>query len=279
MLNAHGGDLPRYRGNACQAWAILNGEDRIDICIHRMVPDVLDSGDIIAPAYLPIFSNTKIKNIYEWFEEIIPQLFSSTLGKIFSDFDFTLETQSKVASGIVRYFPRRPEDGEVDWSVSTDKIVRLINASERPFIGAYSTLEDTCVHFFTSLEVKEVEKYYAVPGQILRINEASKSVDVTTARETIRLSEMKNSQGTDPNFLETFRSVQQRFIKNKTVSVETIYIVYCGQSYVPHTRKAGACLTLVITHSGLFYSELDPLHLEFIFLGITLKVFSSSVAL
>ena len=23
ILNAHGGDLPRYRGNACQAWALI----------------------------------------------------------------------------------------------------------------------------------------------------------------------------------------------------------------------------------------------------------------
>ena len=28
ILNAHGGDLPRYRGNACQAWAIINGEEK-----------------------------------------------------------------------------------------------------------------------------------------------------------------------------------------------------------------------------------------------------------
>ncbi|GAB1465742.1 hypothetical protein MASR2M54_12420 [Aliarcobacter cryaerophilus] len=28
VLNAHGGDLPRYRGNACQAWAIINGEEK-----------------------------------------------------------------------------------------------------------------------------------------------------------------------------------------------------------------------------------------------------------
>ena len=26
LLNSHGGDLPRYRGNACQAWAIINAE-------------------------------------------------------------------------------------------------------------------------------------------------------------------------------------------------------------------------------------------------------------
>ena len=28
ILNAHGGDLSKYRGNACQAWAILNGEKK-----------------------------------------------------------------------------------------------------------------------------------------------------------------------------------------------------------------------------------------------------------
>ena len=31
VLNSHGGDLPRYRGNACQAWAIINGEERIGL--------------------------------------------------------------------------------------------------------------------------------------------------------------------------------------------------------------------------------------------------------
>lgn len=31
VLNAHGGDLPRHRGNACQAWAILNGETKIGL--------------------------------------------------------------------------------------------------------------------------------------------------------------------------------------------------------------------------------------------------------
>ena len=37
IVNVHGGDLPRYRGNACQAWAILNGEKYIGLCIHRMI--------------------------------------------------------------------------------------------------------------------------------------------------------------------------------------------------------------------------------------------------
>ena len=46
ILNAHCGDLPKYRGNAPIAWAILEGEKEIGITIHRMDPYGLDSGPI-----------------------------------------------------------------------------------------------------------------------------------------------------------------------------------------------------------------------------------------
>ncbi len=42
ILNAHAGDLPRYRGNACPNWAILNFETRVGLTIHRMTEE-LDS--------------------------------------------------------------------------------------------------------------------------------------------------------------------------------------------------------------------------------------------
>lgn len=32
ILNIHGGDLPRYRGNTCQAWAIINAEKNRFMC-------------------------------------------------------------------------------------------------------------------------------------------------------------------------------------------------------------------------------------------------------
>ena len=51
ILNAHGGDLPRYRGNARQAWA-HNGEKSIGLCIHKMIGGEIDMcGDIIARDY------------------------------------------------------------------------------------------------------------------------------------------------------------------------------------------------------------------------------------
>ncbi len=79
ILNAHGGDLPRYRGNACQAWAILNGEERIGLCIHRMVGGELDSGDIIARDYLPITVSTKITEVHSWMQQRVPPLFGEAV--------------------------------------------------------------------------------------------------------------------------------------------------------------------------------------------------------
>ena len=61
MTNAHGGDLPRYRGNACQAWAIINGENKIGLCIHKMIGGELDISDIIARDFLKIDLGTKLQ--------------------------------------------------------------------------------------------------------------------------------------------------------------------------------------------------------------------------
>ena len=68
ILNGHGGDLPRYRGNACQAWAIINGEKRIRLCVHKMVGGELDSDDIIARDYYPLGLNSRVRQVLEWIE-------------------------------------------------------------------------------------------------------------------------------------------------------------------------------------------------------------------
>jgi methionyl-tRNA formyltransferase len=69
VLNAHGGDLPRYRGNACQAWAIINGETNIGICVHKMIGNELDSGKIISRKYVDITIDTRIGQVYKVFDD------------------------------------------------------------------------------------------------------------------------------------------------------------------------------------------------------------------
>ena len=91
VLNAHGGDLPRYRGNACQAWAILNGEERIGLCIHRMIGGELDSGDIIARDYLAIDNTTKVTRFWEWKLVRSPELMLEAVQMLDANLVYVLE--------------------------------------------------------------------------------------------------------------------------------------------------------------------------------------------
>jgi methionyl-tRNA formyltransferase len=81
VLNAHLGDLPRFRGNACPNWAILNGEERIGLCIHRMTSQ-LDSGPVFARDAFPLSAEAYIGDVYDWFEDRLPSMFIDTLNSI-----------------------------------------------------------------------------------------------------------------------------------------------------------------------------------------------------
>jgi len=138
VLNAHGGDLPKFRGNACQAWAILNGEEKIGLCIHKMIGGELDSGLIIEREYMDLSQSTKIGECYDWMNQRIPELFLLAVQHLEKDEDYYLEAQSTDPADALRCYPRRPEDGKIDWSQSSECINRLINASGPPFAGAFS---------------------------------------------------------------------------------------------------------------------------------------------
>ena len=166
ILNAHGGDLPRYRGNACQAWAIINGENSVGLCIHRMIGGELDSGDIIAREYLPIDFTTKVTSIWSWMNSRTPELMLQAVQKLAANPDYFLEQQSKDPEKALRCYPRKPEDGRIDWSKSAIDVLRLINACNKPYAGAFCYLEGEKVIIWDAQLIEDSENYCAIPGQI-----------------------------------------------------------------------------------------------------------------
>lgn len=171
ILNAHGGDLPRYRGNACQAWAILNGEERIGLCIHRMIGGELDSGDIIAREYMTIDYNTKVTQVWKWMAQCTPHLIVEAIEKLSKDSNFILEQQSKDPKNALRCYPRTPEDGRIDWNKSAIEILRLINASNKPYAGAFCDFESDKLIIWDAELVDDGEIYCAASGQVIKIGD------------------------------------------------------------------------------------------------------------
>lgn len=169
ILNAHGGDLPKYKGNACQAWAIINGEEKVAICIHKMIGGELDNGNIIIRDYLSIDINTTITMIFKWFDSIIPILFIKAVDILEKEPSYYLEIQNKDPLFSLRCYPRRIEDGLINWKEAALTIIRLINASTLPFEGAITTFEGKKLNIISAELYDDNENYCAIPGQVSKV--------------------------------------------------------------------------------------------------------------
>ena len=189
VLNSHGGDLPRYRGNACQAWAIINGEERIGLCIHKMIGGELDSGDIITRDYMPINHSTKVTKVWEWMSCRIPLLMLEAVEKLEADPSYFLELQSKSPQDSLRCYPRKPEDGRITWSESARNVLRLVNASCKPYAGAFCGFEDRVMIIWDAELVLDDEIFCAVPGQVTNIGEGF--IEVACGKGKLRLLEIE----------------------------------------------------------------------------------------
>jgi methionyl-tRNA formyltransferase len=207
VLNAHGGDLPRYRGNACQAWAIINGEDRIGLCIHKMIGGELDSGDIVARDYLPIDYATKVTRVFEWMNSRTPVLLSEAVDILGANPEFFLERQSKDPNDALRCYPRRPDDGCIDWHQSALNIIRLINASNKPYPGAFCDYQGQQLIIWDAELVNDEEVFCAMPGQVTKVGEGF--VEVACEEKKIRLLEVEfNGKKFHPS--ELIKSIRVR---------------------------------------------------------------------
>ena len=211
ILNAHAGDLPRYRGNAVMAWAILNNEKQIGLCIHKMIGGELDSGPIINRIYKEINDNTKVKELFEWVFDETPKLFLDSIEKLRINSEYFLEIQSSDPKETLRCYPRLPEDGLIDWKDSSENIIRLINASGDPFMGAYTYLEEEQIIILDAELYEDEEVFLGIPGQIAsKLNNGC--ILVLTGNGKLKIKKVKTEISASLIFpSEIIKSLRKRF--------------------------------------------------------------------
>jgi methionyl-tRNA formyltransferase len=189
VVNAHCGDLPRYRGNACPNWAILNGEHRIGLCAHMMEPNAVDAGAVILRDYFPVSTDTYIGDVYDWLDQRVPILLVEAIEGV-GNGRLIPQPQPTDPSVALRCYPRRPEDGRIDWSTDVAQVHRLIRASSRPFEGAFSHLDDSRrVTVWRASPFAHDVPFCAVPGQVML--RAGNDPLIACGRGALRLEELE----------------------------------------------------------------------------------------
>jgi methionyl-tRNA formyltransferase len=189
ILNAHAGELPRYRGNAPVAWAILQGESRVGISIHRMTPGELDSGPIIRMDFFPLSETTYVGHVYQHLERRVPELFVEALAGLAAGTIVPCPQPMDPAKAL-RCYPRRPEDAFIDWRQSTKAIERLVRASAEPFSGAYTLFQGDRLIIWRARGEAWPCPSLSIPGQVVSRDGRTGEVGVATADGIIVMEEV-----------------------------------------------------------------------------------------
>lgn len=133
-INVHGSILPKYRGAAPIAHAILNGEAEAGVTIIRMSVG-LDAGDMLAKESIPVGEDTA-GELEAKLAIIGARLAVDTIGRM----NAGPITGEKQDPALVTKAPKlKKEHGLIDWTKPAERVARQIRAMQ-PWPTAYTFL-------------------------------------------------------------------------------------------------------------------------------------------
>jgi methionyl-tRNA formyltransferase len=137
-LNIHGSILPKYRGRTPHVWAIINGEEKTGVTVHKIDQGV-DTGDILLQKEVEIKRDETGADILEKYNSLYPELINETIKMVVNNKTvFRKQAESKAT-----YFGKRtPDDGEINWNWSKERIRNWVRAQANPYPGAFTYLNN-----------------------------------------------------------------------------------------------------------------------------------------
>ncbi|HUG64845.1 MAG TPA: methionyl-tRNA formyltransferase [Gaiellaceae bacterium] len=159
--------LPRHRGRAPIAWAILTGLARTGVTMFEIVDATADSGSIVGQIVVDIASDETATTLFERIatahmeltRELLPQLIARTAPRIPQD-----------PTRVSAWHKRTPADGIIDWETRASYLYDWVRAQTRPYPGAFTYLGDEKVIVWSARAVELAEP--APAGTIVEVGAA-----------------------------------------------------------------------------------------------------------
>ena len=133
-FNMHGSLLPRYRGRAPINWAVLHGETRLGMTLHRMVKKA-DAGAIVDQDGVEIGPRDTAEQA---FRQVMPCARRVLARQIDALLAGTARETPQDDTQATYFGGRKPEDGRIHWTQSSGQIFNLIRAVTDPYPGAFT---------------------------------------------------------------------------------------------------------------------------------------------
>lgn len=142
-INLHASLLPRYRGAAPVAWALMNGEGVTGVTTFWL-NEKLDAGDIILQKETAILPENNRGTLEKRLSHIGAELLKETI--------MNIDTSPRIPQDESKatYAPKiKKEDGLIDWSKPSIEIHNKIRAMN-PWPGAYTYIDGIRVEIWES---------------------------------------------------------------------------------------------------------------------------------
>ena len=164
-FNMHGSLLPKYRGCAPINWAVIHGEPRIGMTLHRMVKRA-DAGAIVDQQGVEL---TPRDTAEQAFRKVLPCA-RSVLARQIDHLLAGTAIETPQDDRAATYFGRRtPEHGRIDWTRPAVEIFNLIRAVTAPYPGAFTEHAGARLMVWWAEPIPTPDPA-AHPGQILALD-------------------------------------------------------------------------------------------------------------
>jgi methionyl-tRNA formyltransferase len=181
-VNVHASLLPKYRGAAPIAWAILNGEKATGVTTMAM-DEGMDTGDILLQSEISIGDEETCETLHDRLASLGARLL--------------LETLEKMKAGNIRPLPQdhskatyapplKKEDGNIHWEKEAREIDRQVRAFN-PWPGAFTKLGDQLLKIYKG-EIRE-KSPAGKAGAVVWVG--SDFIEVATGKDSFLVKEVQ----------------------------------------------------------------------------------------
>ena len=181
-MNIHASLLPKYRGSAPIAWAILNGEKKTGITTMLM-DEGMDTGDILLQAEIPIREDETTETLHDRLAPLGAQVLLETLGKMKKgEIHPTPQDHSKATYASML----KKEDGQIDWTKGAEEIDRQVRAFH-PWPGAYTEWQGQILKIYKG----EVRKGRVAGKAGMALWVGTDFIEIETGKDSYLLKEVQ----------------------------------------------------------------------------------------